>query len=468
MTLKLKNYFALAALIAGVGAAAACSDYLQVVNPSAVDVTKLTDSTNAGLLVNGAMAEFQSMWTNTIQYSSLFSDESQNAHVNISFILVDARSFTDQLDINRLVYSPIQRARYDGDTVAARLIGYEGATAAASDVRVARMLALEGYSLIMLGETYCSSPIYGGAPLTSDQLLALVKPKFDSAIAIGRAAIAANRSALNVASADSVVNLSLVGEARAALDLKDYATATTYASQVPSTFTGYRSYYSEGIPTTPGLPTNVLWGDVGSPQASTLANGTSVSGGFSYVASGAWLVVAPPFENLNDPRMPTTLTRVRAMNANNYFIANKTVGMGGTPPYTKPTTALPGGQAITPGTSMRVASYIEAQYIIAEANQGNASTLAFVNQQRTANGLTASTAVTPAEILADLRDQRRREFYLDGHRLGDMRRYITQYGLDFFPSGTYPNTAVPNGYGTLTCFPLPSTESNSNPNVPHG
>lgn len=466
MTSQLKRSLALAALIATGGAAAACSDYLDVVNPSAVDVTKLADSANATLLVNGAVAEFQSMWTNTIQYSSLFSDESQNAHVNISFILVDARSFTDQLDINRLLYSPIQRARYDGDTVAARLIGYEGATAASSDVRVARMLALAGYSLIMLAETYCSAPINGGAPMSPAELLALVKPKLDSAITIGRAAIAANRSAGNVASADSIVNLALVGQARAALDLKDYVSALAYASQVPSSFTAYRNYYSEGIPTTPGLPTNPLWGDVGSPQATTAANGTSVSGGFSYTASGAWLVVGIPFENLNDRRMPTTPTKVRAMNANTYFIANKTVGMGGTPGYTVPSTTLPGGQAITPGTSMRVASYMEAQYIIAEANQGNATTLAFVNQQRLANGLTASTATTPAAILADLRDQRRREFYLDGHRLGDMRRYITQYGLDFFPTGAYPNTAVPNGYGTNTCFPLPSTESNSNPNVP--
>lgn len=466
MTSKLKRSLALAALIASGGAAAACSDYLNVVNPSAVDVSKLADSANAALLVNGAAAEFQSMWTNTIQYSSLFSDESQNAHVNISYILVDARSFTDQLDINRLVYSPIQRARYDGDTVAARLIGYEGATAAASDVRVARMLALEGYALIMLGETYCSAPINGGAPMTSDQLFGLVKPVFDSAITIGRAAIAANRTAGNVASADSIVNLALVGQARAALDLKDYASAITYASQVPSTFTAYRSYYSEGIPTTPGLPTNVLWGDVGSPQATTLPNGTSASGGFSYASSGVWLAVGILFEGLNDPRMPTTPTRVRVMNANTNFIANKTVGMGGTPGYTKPTTVLPGGQAITPGTSMRVASYIEAQYIIAEANQGNAATLTFVNQQRLANGLTASTATTPTAILVDLRDQRRREFYLDGHRLGDIRRYITQYGIDFFPTGAYPNSAVPNGYGSLTCFPLPSTESNSNPNVP--
>ena len=78
--------------------------------------------------------------------------------------------------------------------------------------------------------------------------------------------------------------------------------------------------------------------------------------------------------------------------------------------------------------------------------------------------MTPSTAVTPAEVLADLRDQRRREFYLDNHRVGDMRRYLSQYNVDEWPSGAYPNSANPT-YGTLTCFPLPNTETNSNPNA---
>ncbi|HUR00699.1 MAG TPA: RagB/SusD family nutrient uptake outer membrane protein, partial [Gemmatimonadaceae bacterium] len=303
-----------------------------------------------------------------------------------------------------------------------------------------------------------------GAPMTPAELFAATLPKFDSAIAIGRAAAAAAAAATPVrsrAAADSVTNLALVGAARASLNMGDYAKAISYASQVPSTFNAYRVYYSEGIPTTPGLPVNPVWGDMGSPQASSAANGTSVSGGFSYVAGGLWLVMSTKFETIVDPRMPHTPTRVRGMNANNYFVANKPISYGG---YTPPTATLPGGQAMTPGASIRIASYKEAQYIIAEANQGNAATLAFVNQERTANGMTPSTAVTPAEVMADLRDQRRREFYLDNHRVGDMRRYLSQYNVDEFPSGAYPNSANPT-YGTLTCFPLPNTETNSNPNA---
>jgi hypothetical protein len=117
---------------------------------------------------------------------------------------------------------------------------------------------------------------------------------------------------------------------------------------------------------------------------------------------------------------------------------------------------------MTPGASIRVASLLEAQYILAEANGGNAATLTFVNQQRTANGQAALPATTSAaDALAALRDQRRREFYLDGHRLGDLRRYKRSYNVDQFPTGNYYTGGT---YGTSECFPVPIAELNDNPN----
>jgi hypothetical protein len=124
------------------------------------------------------------------------------------------------------------------------------------------------------------------------------------------------------------------------------------------------------------------------------------------------------------------------------------------------------GAPITPGSSIRIASGIEAQYIIAEAQGGTAATLAFINVERAKYNKGVSTAVTADEILADLRDQRRREFFLDGHRLGDIRRYKAQYGINFFPTGTY--LTGPTSYGTAECMPIPVAEVNSNPNVPAG
>lgn len=458
MTTHIRRFQLAAAVAIVVAASSACSDYLKVTNPGAVDVTKLADSTDATLLVNGAVAEFQLMYGSTALYGGLFSDEASNAHVNSSYILMDQRNLTNNLDLVSLTYSPIQRARFASDTTANRLIGYLGANAGA-DTRVARTLALAAYSEVILGETFCTAPIQGSKPLDPAALFQLVAPKFDSAIAIARAASAGNN---NKAAADTLVNLALVGAARAALDLGDKTKAIAYASQVTAGFV-YRVYYAEGIPTTPGLPVNPYWNAMGSPQAAT-SPGAQVSGGFTYSQAALWYSVDPTFQNLKDPRVPTTPTTVRAMNATQVYVPNKPVSFGG---YIAPTTAFPGGQAMTPGASIRIASYLEAQYIIAEANGGNAATLAFVNQQRTANGQGASTATSPAAVLADLRDQRRREFYLDGHRVGDLRRYLSQYQLDQFPKGPYQGSTTVS-YGTSTCFPIPISEINANPNAAGG
>ena len=254
-----------------------------------------------------------------------------------------------------------------------------------------------------------------------------------------------------------MLNMALVGAARASLDAGNKTKAIEYASPVPATF-DFRANYSEGIPTTPGLPVNPFWNATGVPGTPGLPT-TNSSNGIAFASGSLWYIVATPFQGLNDPRMPITTSQVSTMSTvdalRRGYVPLKPKSFGG---YTA------AGAAITPGASIRVASGKEAQYIVAEANAGNAATLAFVNQERLANGMTPSTAASPAEVLADLRDQRRREFFLDGHRLGDIRRYKEQYNVNFFPTGAYLGGTTQ--YGPAECMPIPVSESNANPNVP--
>lgn len=429
---------------------AACTDFLAVDNPGSVPARDLADSSYAALLVNGAIGEFQSMIATNALWGGVLSDELQSMHANASYGPIDLRDFNNLNDIVAGVYSPMQRSRYAADTVADRLKGYQGSAAAATDLRVARMLTLAGYSYITLGEAFCAAPIGGGAAKQPADLFQLALPRFEEAIAIATAAKAAGVG--SAALADSIINLAHVGAARAALDLNDKPAALTHAQAVADGFE-FRSYYSEGIPPQPGLPVNPFWNATGSPELVRTGYNNNQSGGFNYSNSAAWIAVGVPFQNLGDPRVPHTPTRVSLMRSGSQeYIPNKPKSFGG---YAAPTAELPGGVAVTPGASIRVASKLEARYIAAEAEGGTPATLAFVNEQRLANGLTPSTAVTPDEILADLRDQKRREFYMDGHRLGELRRYLEFYGLDMFPTGT--------NYGTMTCFPIPLSELNSNP-----
>lgn len=437
-------------------AVAGCNDFLKVENPGAADVGNLADSTNAALLMNGVIGEFQTMYANTAMYGSVLSDESRAAHSNVSYRPIDLRDFTNLNDIDALVYNPIQRTRYAADTVADRFKGYFGANAG-KDLRVARMLALAGYGYVMLGETFCQAPVNLSRAYSSEELYQMSLPRFREALTTALAAKAAGAAA---APSDSIANLARVGIARAFMNLANRDSARFYAAQVPASFE-FRTYYAEGIPPVSGTPVNPYWNAMGSPDIVKTGN-TNISGGFNYNSGSLWVVVGEAFQSVRDPRMPFTPTRVRALDATLQFVANKAASFGG---YVRPNTTYPNGVAMTPGASIRVASGIEAQYIAAEASGGDAATLAFVEAQRTANGDTrVYDAATPAGVLAELREQKRREFYLDGHRLGEIRRYKAQYGADFFPSGAYPGSTT-DRYGTLECFVIPISEVNSNPNL---
>jgi hypothetical protein len=114
---------------------------------------------------------------------------------------------------------------------------------------------------------------------------------------------------------------------------------------------------------------------------------------------------------------------------------------------------------------LRLASRLEADYIAAEAS-GTGAMLALVQSRRAANNQPAYSGPTDdASVLTEFEEQRGREFYLEGKRLGDFRRnpsavlHVGQPGQAYFKSGFGP-------VGDQTCFPLPFAETSTNPNFP--
>ena len=71
------------------------------------------------------------------------------------------------------------------------------------------------------------------------------------------------------------------------------------------------------------------------------------------------------------------------------------------------------------------------------------------------------TGQTAAQVRAQVIEERRRELFLEGHRLGDMRRF--QVPLNPATGTTY--TTGGGTYGDQTCFPLPDVEKINNPNI---
>ena len=116
-------------------------------------------------------------------------------------------------------------------------------------------------------------------------------------------------------------------------------------------------------------------------------------------------------------------------------------------------------------TPQALATYSEAQLILAEnfANTGNlGGAVSIINTLETSNGQSEfnPSALTKAVVLAQIIEERRREFFLEGHRLGDIRRY------NLPPSPAAGTPYVSGGtYDAQSCFPLPDVERINNPTI---
>jgi hypothetical protein len=421
-----------AALLLG---ATACNEFLTATNPGAVEEPDVNIAANANILVNGAIATYQFSHSEITYWNAQLTDELFNRAVFAEEGEIDRRNlFSDMTYINAFMYGPAQRARYAGDDASARLKVILGDTAS-RDLRLARSLAYAGHSYVDLGEMMCTTPIDLGVPKTLEEMMSDAITRFQEAITVATAAKAYYQSrtpvdANLVAAADSVRNFALVGAARAALNRNDKTAAIGFANQVPATFE-FRAYYSDN---TTGQRNRTY-------ERLTLA-------------SNAYLLNTPFVAMTTDPRVP----RIAGTTGRAYTPLSP-------PSYSTFTNTVAGG-AFAAIMWVRVASGLEAQYIIAEAQGPTAATLAFVNLRRAAGQQTAVTLAGDA-LMAELRDQRSRDFYLDNHRLGDLRRYLKYSQVDLFPKGPYPGSTSGQAYNeSISCWPLPTNEINGNPNVP--
>jgi hypothetical protein len=416
---------------AGLGGCDNVSRLLEVENPGVIGEPALGDVNLLPAMVNSAVGQFQTMFDDLVFAGAILSDEGVNGHNFSQWRDFDLRIMDRTNSIlGSEIYGPVQRARGSADEFSGRIREILG-NAAGSDLGLARVLAYGGYSHVILGEYFCEAPVNPAeAALSSEQILARAVQNFDEAIAIATA-WRASAPAAQHSRADSIINLARVGAARANLWMGNEQQAISYASQVPAEFEMWVAYASSTA-----NPNNRL-------QAAT--NGAS-----------RYLGVGVAFRDLNDPRVRHTASPAKGHNGLTDLWD----------PYQGPSHSE--WDPETPirfenGTNIRLASGLEARYIVAEAQGLTVENLAFVNSRRAVGGQSLLVTVSEAEYMAALRDQRRRDFFLDGHRLGDLRRYITQYGVNEFPSGPHPNADWGN-YDSATCFVPHNNEVIGNPN----
>jgi hypothetical protein len=413
------------------GSLAACNNLLTVDNPATLGDGDLDDPTLAPQLVNGALVRFEQMFDDVATYSAVISDEANTGHNFEQIQQVDLRQIDKtNTSANGDVYNQIQRARASADSFGARLTRVLG-DSASRNLGLTRVQAYGALTYAIMGEIMCEAPVDPTqAPVSSDSLLKTAVRRATQAIAT---ATAYKASAGAVAArGDSMINLARVAAARAYLDLGDKANAIAMASQVPASFEA-RVFYDDIN------QNNVFFG---------ATQGTN-----------RWLGVDASFRGLNDPRVRHAAT---ASTGHDQQTLMYTPALGPSFGGWNASASL-AQQTFLRATSIRIASGLEAQYIVAEAQGNNPTNVAFLNARRAVgNQPTTFVAATEADFQAELRDQRRRDFFLDGHRQGDLRRYIRLYSLNLFPTGVR-NTARGGTYGTSVCFVPSLGEEVGNP-----
>jgi hypothetical protein len=103
-----------------------------------------------------------------------------------------------------------------------------------------------------------------------------------------------------------------------------------------------------------------------------------------------------------------------------------------------------------------IATWREAQLIIAEA-EGGQNAVDAINRLRTAANLPLFSSTDPVAIQQQVREERRRELFLEGHRFNDLLRF----GLPFDTGVNHKGVT----YGDTKCLPLPDAERLNNPNT---
>lgn len=421
------NDFGRAAIRRGTGrvficlAVSACSGLTDVPAPDVVQLSSLDNAAGAEALRVGSISGFALVYVGAelgqgqITTSGALADEFFNASTAVGALAEADLRLVPEPSL-AYPYRALQRSRLDARRTVAALERF----APAARAKIAEQFALAGYTEVFLGENMCSGIPLGqvvegnpafGEPLSTDELFAHAVADFDSAM------VYATDSA-------RILGLAQVGRGRALLDRGRFAEAATAVAAVPTSY-AYALQYSATQPNgvfTVSSTSRIL-------TVSDREGGTGLD-----------------FRSARDPRVPTTLVGKGFDGVTDLYLFTRYASVS------------------SPAV---LASGVEARLIEAEAalRGGDApAALQILNALRaTAPGL----APLALEATDDARvDQlfRERAFWLfaTGHRQGDLRRLMRQYGrpqTSVFPTGAYK--AGQSYGGDVTFAPDVSQQSNA-------
>lgn len=430
-----------AALVATAALAACDTDSLLEVDlPGRVSEDALNDPRLAGTLVNSVIADVECSWDNYVAAAAHHSDEWIASSGNSTMARWGLRDIsptfaamaTGGCGTSYGLFTPLHGARVQADSNFERISGFDEAAVPNRIEYLATIRAYGAWPLIAFSEGFCGTPLDGGDTVLGPQELAeLAEAQFTEAIDLA-----------TQAGRDDLVNLALLGRARARLTLGDYPGVIDDAEEIPEDF-----LFVATRDNSPGDRQN--------------AHYESINGGPGESSGTKHATVAPNYRDVQwkgvaDPRVDVEWDGTLGFDFFTRHFRNNKINS-----YDAPTT---------------MARWAEARLFMAEAYAMTDEldlAIAILDDLHTRAGIPEvndTDLPTQADVIRHIIQERSREMFSEGgHRLRDHLRWRgTDYEVPFLgePGSIHPNgrlldpeTGDPlREYEDATCFPVPTVE----------
>lgn len=395
-----------------------CDQLLDVDVPGAVTASSLANPAMMESLAAGALGEVECALGAYVNGAAFLGDEVITSAFWRNFNiwgakLLDIRRWTGPcqsgVDASNLgFYVALARARFMTDDAFNKIEEFPAEELEIDKAQTqARLATYGGFAYTMLGEGFCEMAIDGGSLLTPSEVMELALARFTT-----------GQQLAQQAGDNSLRDAALLGQARVLLNLGRKAEAAAAAKQVPVGFVLNAEYSTV----------------TGRRQNRVYLNSHR----------NKYISVGPEYRDLmvgGEPDTRVALQFTGDVGHDNF-----------TPLHLQ--TKYPAANSPIP-----LASWREAQLIIAEAELGQ-SAVDRINALRDHHLLpryAPANANDDAAVLAQVLEERRRELFLEGHRLNDKLRHNLP-----FPTGLNHKDEP---YGPITCHPLPDQEKEANPNI---
>ncbi len=388
-----------------------CDNLLEVELPGATTAEALDDPGFATLLTTSVQGEFECAYSSFIWGTSHLGGEIIGGFVEAGGAEWLQRNITPASSDyvgsgcgGTGVYAPMATARALADDVIGRLEAWSDQEVAGRTGLLAKANLYAGFNYVIFGDAMCTAAFDNGPEVQPPAMFELARDRFTEAVSLANDA--------------EIRNAAYVGLARANISLGDNQAALSAAEQV-----------------SPGFTYNVSRSSANNSRRNIIYLNNNQNRRIS-VDPHYWDVT---WMGAPDPRVSVTNTGGKTTDGvTDLWLQTKY--RSDAAPY-------------------RLASHVEAQLIIAEAAGGQRA-VDIINELHAAAGIPPFEGGSEAEIRAQVIEERRREFFLEGKRFGDLRRYG---GFDEWTKGTHPFTPIT--YGGNECMPLPNVERFNNPSL---